>query len=441
MSQKSTHGGANRLIVLQFAAVMLPVALVLFAQMVADARRADALEHSRTLRVLAAEVRADYKAFFSGVTDAVDSGSLSSNAVAALKSSGRHLDELVAAGGEPAVLKDAAPSLAALEARLGNGADLNALMAARVPVRAADALTTYIAEEYDRRDQAMVPEVVRSAHQQQIAVAAALALSLVLTVGFVIASQRKLRVRREADQRAAAEGLRIKRALDCASTNVMLADPDGQIIYLNPRLQAMFKAIEGELRQELKGFDADRLIGSNFDQFHRHPAHQRNLLAGLKATHVADAKVAGRSLRITANPVLDAAGERYGTVVEWYDRTQVLSVEDEIQAIVSAALAGDLSRRIAPAGKNGFFLALAQGVNELLDINARVISDATRMFSALAQGDVTQRVDADYKGVFAQLKSDANATMVKLTEIVHAIKRNGEEVGVGAREVASGSPT
>ena len=40
----------DRLIALQFLAVAVPIAFVLLAQMVADARRATALEHSRPLR-------------------------------------------------------------------------------------------------------------------------------------------------------------------------------------------------------------------------------------------------------------------------------------------------------------------------------------------------------------------------------------------------------
>src|SRR3981081_1487643 len=43
----------DRLIALQFLAVAVPIAFVLLAQMVADARRAAALEHSRPLRTLA----------------------------------------------------------------------------------------------------------------------------------------------------------------------------------------------------------------------------------------------------------------------------------------------------------------------------------------------------------------------------------------------------
>ncbi len=45
----------DRLIALQFLAVVAPVAAVLLLQMVADANRAAALEHSRPLRILAEE--------------------------------------------------------------------------------------------------------------------------------------------------------------------------------------------------------------------------------------------------------------------------------------------------------------------------------------------------------------------------------------------------
>ena len=66
----------DRLIALQFLAVTVPIAFVLLAQMVADARRATALEHSRPLRTLANEARANYRTFTNGAADAVDTGAL-----------------------------------------------------------------------------------------------------------------------------------------------------------------------------------------------------------------------------------------------------------------------------------------------------------------------------------------------------------------------------
>jgi hypothetical protein len=44
----------DKLIALQFLAVVLPIAVVLLVQMVVDARRAEVLEYSRPFRLLAA---------------------------------------------------------------------------------------------------------------------------------------------------------------------------------------------------------------------------------------------------------------------------------------------------------------------------------------------------------------------------------------------------
>ncbi|MGH8316106.1 MAG: hypothetical protein ACRETU_13260, partial [Steroidobacterales bacterium] len=73
----------DRLIALQFLAVVLPVATVLLVQMVADARRAATLEHSRPLRALAYEARTNYKTFTNGAADAVDTGTLGGQSVEA----------------------------------------------------------------------------------------------------------------------------------------------------------------------------------------------------------------------------------------------------------------------------------------------------------------------------------------------------------------------
>src|SRR5258708_25165704 len=74
----------DKLIALQFLAVVLPIAVVLLVQMVADARRAAALEHSRPLRILAYEARANYKTFTNGAADAVDTGTLGGQSAEAL---------------------------------------------------------------------------------------------------------------------------------------------------------------------------------------------------------------------------------------------------------------------------------------------------------------------------------------------------------------------
>ncbi len=114
-------------------------------------------------------------------------------------------------------------------------------------------------------------------------------------------------------------------------------------------------------------------------------------------------------------------------------------IEQDIQAIVDAALDGDLSARIALDGKQGFFAKLSSSINELVDINERVIGDTERVMGALARGDLTQTIDADYRGAFGKLKSDANQTVEKLTEVVGRIKESSYTVNTAANEIAEGN--
>jgi methyl-accepting chemotaxis protein len=57
-------------------------------------------------------------------------------------------------------------------------------------------------------------------------------------------------------QAAAQRNLRIKTALDRCTTNVMIADTDFNIIYLNETVSAMMQRNEAELRKVLPQFDA-----------------------------------------------------------------------------------------------------------------------------------------------------------------------------------------
>src|SRR5882757_3566762 len=110
----------DKLIALQFLAVVLPIAVVLLVQMVADARRAAALDHSRPLRILAQEARANYKTFTNGAADAVDTGTLGGQSVAALHTAAERLTRLADLG-ETAVVGEAAGVVQDLAATIPRG--------------------------------------------------------------------------------------------------------------------------------------------------------------------------------------------------------------------------------------------------------------------------------------------------------------------------------
>ena len=251
--------------------------------------------------------------------------------------------------------------------------------------------------------------------------------------------QSELKRRIEADRKAADETLRIKVALDVSSNSVMVADPDGIIIYCNAAVLEMMRNAEADLRKSLPNFRADSILGANFDAFHKSPAHQRNLLAGLKGIHRVEIPVGGRVFSLVASPILNGRNERLGTVVEWRDRTTEVAIEQEVGSIISAAGAGDFSQRIAADQMTGFFRHISQGINDLLDVNSRALEDLGAMLNRLSQGDLTRKIDTEYQGVLGQLKNDANATVDTLQEIIFAIKSATDSINTAAQEIASGN--
>ncbi len=117
--------------------------------------------------------------------------------------------------------------------------------------------------------------------------------------------------------------------------------------------------------------------------------------------------------------------------------TQV--IEGDIQNIVDRSRQGDLSQRISVDDKQGFFKNLSSGVNDLVSVSERVVEDTVRMFAALAGGDLTKSIEANYQGSFGQLKDDANTTVGKLTEIITEIRSSASSVASGAHEISGGN--
>lgn len=188
----------DKLIALQFLAVVLPIALVLLLQMIADAQRAAALAHSRPLRALASDARANYKTFTNGVADVIDTGTLGSNSADALRTAAARLTDL-AHRGETVVVGDAPEVVGRLARTIAPGTSLSALLALRADIMRGDELTRAIDAEFERQDEAVVRDAIDSSIRQKHRVVGALLASTALTILFVLATRRRLKRRLEAD--------------------------------------------------------------------------------------------------------------------------------------------------------------------------------------------------------------------------------------------------
>jgi methyl-accepting chemotaxis protein len=131
------------------------------------------------------------------------------------------------------------------------------------------------------------------------------------------------------------EASRIKSALDVCDTNVMMADPDFNIIYMNKAVTQMMIDAETELKKDLPNIDVRNLLGQNIDVFHKNPSHQRSMVGGLKETYRTNIHVGGRTFGLIATPIFGANNDRIGTVVEWDDKTERLAKEAEMARIAA----------------------------------------------------------------------------------------------------------
>jgi methyl-accepting chemotaxis protein len=231
--------------------------------------------------------------------------------------------------------------------------------------------------------------------------------------------------------------LRVRAGLDVVKSNVMVADTDYNIMYMNTTLQEMMREAETELRKVLPQFDASKLLGASMDVFHKNPAHQRKLLDSLTGSYESHITVGTQKFHLVATPVIDAHGKRAGTVVEWRNETVEKAIEGEVADIVQAAVAGDFSKRVPLAGKKDFMLNLATAMNSLCENTGKALDDLAGMMGSLADGDMTQRITADYHGMFGQLKDDANKMAERIGATIGEIKQSAREVTNASAEIST----
>ncbi|WP_192886047.1 methyl-accepting chemotaxis protein [Xanthomonas campestris] len=253
--------------------------------------------------------------------------------------------------------------------------------------------------------------------------------------------QRDLRERIERDQQVANENLRIRIALDKSSTGLFITDTERKLIYANDSFKKTVAHYEGSIRLASSDFDASKVIGQHVSYLGLSDATLRKAMATLDrdGTTTFEERFGEAVFAQTVTTIQDEDGQWVGDVCEWRDRTIEVQVEDEVARIVRAAAAGDMTGRVDTDGKQGFFLQLAQQLNGLLDANAASIEQISALLSALSRGDLTVRMQGEFKGVFAQMRDDANATATQLADIVGRIKLSSTAINASAGEIASGN--
>ena len=255
------------------------------------------------------------------------------------------------------------------------------------------------------------------------------AKSMQIKVGFDMSEAR----------RVGEQSRRIQIGLDNVATSVMIVNRDLDIIYLNRAVEKMFAQTEAGLREVLPQFSAQALMGANLGIFGSDELFARRELEHLRDTRRSTLELGAHTFTLAVTPVLDDAGARLGTALEWVDRTSEVAVEKEVAGLVDAAAAGDFTRRLPSDDKRGFLRHLSDGLNRLMEIISGGLTDVASALNAVARGDLTATIGTDYAGTFGQLKHDTNTTVERLREIVGQIKETSEAINSAASEISAGN--
>ena len=242
-----------------------------------------------------------------------------------------------------------------------------------------------------------------------------------------------------AQKAAEVEVSRLVSALQGMTTNLMMADPDGIINYLNPAVEKMLRNRERELRAVLPNFSVESVVGTCFDSFHQNPAHQQNLLRPENLPYSSDIKVGPLSFKLTACALRDDSGNHLGTSVEWVDTTELVNAQEQIENLIRKASKGDLNDRLEVDVFEGFMKVLSAGINSMLDTILEPIENCQKVLEEMASGNLRVDMEGSYHGAFAKLQKSINTSIENLRNMVSEIMETSSHVSTSAQEISQGN--
>lgn len=116
----------------------------------------------------------------------------------------------------------------------------------------------------------------------------------------------------------------------------------------------------------------------------------------------------------------------------------LMSLIRDIEALVTAAVEqGDFSYKMDSEGSQGYILRLSELLNRLSQVTNASLQDVMRIATSLAKGDLTQRINEPYPGIFGQTKDGLNQTISALTGIIEEVRNAADNLTNASNQVSN----
>jgi methyl-accepting chemotaxis protein len=120
-------------------------------------------------------------------------------------------------------------------------------------------------------------------------------------------------------------------------------------------------------------------------------------------------------------------------------QAMMAELQNAFGQVVDAAIAGDFTRQVNVEFPDPELNGLAASVNNLVATFHRGVSEIGDVLGAMADTDLTLRMEGDYEGAFAKLKTDTNAVADKLSEVVTQLRGTSRALKTATGEILSGA--
>ena len=250
--------------------------------------------------------------------------------------------------------------------------------------------------------------------------------------------------------KTATEVARVQSMMEQAPVNIMFADKDLVIRYMNP---ASTKTLKG--LQHLLPVPVEKMIGQNIDVFHKNPSYQRGILSDPKnLPRQANIQVGPETLDLLVSPILDQNNKYLGAMVTWEVITQKLATEKQIKdlaekerlqaeelrskvdsmlEVVNAVSEGDLTKEVTVSGQDAIG-RMGEGLTQLLVKLRHTFGSFGTSASTLAAAS------EELSAVATQMAANSEETAVQANVVSAAaeqVSKNTQTVATGIEEMSA----
>ncbi|MCC6536847.1 MAG: hypothetical protein IT162_04810 [Bryobacterales bacterium] len=241
------------------------------------------------------------------------------------------------------------------------------------------------------------------------------------------------------------EASRAQSMLENAPINVLMADRDFVIRYVNPASLKTLKSIE-----HLLPVRADQILGQSIDIFNKNPSHQRRMLSDPNnLPHTAQIKLGAETLSLQVSAIYDGNRNYVGPMVTWAVITEQLATKqrekdleeerersaaelrhkvESVLVVVQKAAEGNLAVEVPVKGADAVG-QMGEGLERLLTSLRTSMRQSTQTAQQLAASS------EELTAISQQMSSTSEETATQATVVSSA----SDEVSKNVSIVASGS--